>query len=80
MGTSYFVSREIEINEILTELEKSYSSENLKRIINLYGIGGVGKTTLLDKIMENLCLGYNRFVFFRVNENILYKNIPVFID
>ncbi|HEY5536998.1 MAG TPA: ATP-binding protein [Ignavibacteria bacterium] len=80
MGTSYFVSREIEINEILTELEKSYSSENLKRIINLYGIGGVGKTTLLDKIMENLCLGYHRFVFFRVNENILYKNIPVFID
>ncbi len=79
MSTSYFVGRSIEAEELYKELKKHHTSHNIKSIVNLYGIGGVGKTTLLDKVLDRLKEN-DEFIYFKVNEDLNYDNVPVFVS
>jgi len=77
MSTKYFIGREIELNSIMDNIK---SKDSDTKIINIYGIGGAGKTTLINKMFEKIEEDNIEIVTFKINEDIEYKNLPNFVD
>jgi hypothetical protein len=73
-----FIGRDVQAEKIVTELKKTYSDDPCK-IISIFGIGGIGKTTLISNIEKKFNVDNNNIVIFKVNEDTEFKNLPEFV-
>ena len=53
-ASKQFVNRTEIRNIIMTECNHNMQKHNYFKVISIYGIGGIGKTKLLDKIKQSI--------------------------